>query len=238
MLKLLLTICLLVVIHAIAPAQSSNNVPNANSIIKDSAGNVYETTAWRSALMTGHYTLRAKENPNTGNEFILVRLSEQEREQRIKSLPKPRESKSFVTGEKFSDFSAKDIAGNKYKMKDLKGKIIVLNFWFIKCAPCVQEMPDLNKIVEKFKDSANVVFLAIALDDTRSLRKFLETRSFLYPVVSDGKYLTDRFRIQSYPTHVIIDQEQKVYFHTSGLAIHTTYWIEKSINALLGKTAD
>jgi peroxiredoxin len=236
--RFLLALLLPVAITITTNAQKGKLFPDEYSTVKDSMGNVYEAEVWRRALMTGYYLVKPKEDPNTNNEFILIRLSESEREKRIKSLPKPRESNAFTTGEKFSEFSAKDLEGNKYKLKDLKGKIIVINFWFVNCAPCVQEMPELNKIVDTFKDSSNVVFLSIALDSEWSLKTFLKTRPFKYPVVSEGKYLSDRFGVKSYPTHVIVDQNQKVFFHTAGLAMNTTYWIEKSISDLLGKTSD
>jgi peroxiredoxin len=234
--KFLLAACFLALANTFVNAQKTNLYPNEYSIVKDSMGNVYEANVWRRAMTTGYYIVKPKENPNPGNEFLLVKLSEEEREKRIKNAPKPRESTAFTTGETFDNFTAKDMDGKKYKLKDLKGKILVINFWFVKCPPCVQEMPDLNKIVDTFKDSSNVIFLSIALDDSWSIKQFLKTRPFKYAIVSDGKYLANSFNIRGYPTHVIVDQNQKVYFHTSGLAMNTTYWIEKSINELLNKS--
>ena len=62
------------------------------------------------------------------------------------------------------DFSAADMNGKTYSLSSLKGKIVVINFWFVECKPCLIEMPDLNEIVEKYK-SEEVVFLAFALNE-------------------------------------------------------------------------
>ena len=54
-------------------------------------------------------------------------------------------------------FAAVDMNGNSYSLGILKGKVVVINFWFVECKPCVIEMPELNEIVEKYK-SEEVVF--------------------------------------------------------------------------------
>lgn len=48
------------------------------------------------------------------------------------------------------DLAMTDIQGNLYTSESLKGKVIILDFWFTTCAPCIQEMPELNKIREEF----------------------------------------------------------------------------------------
>ena len=58
-------------------------------------------------------------------------------------------------------FSVKDIQGNKKSLNSLKGKIIILNFWFIECKPCVREMPELNNLVKKYKND-NVEFIGFS----------------------------------------------------------------------------
>src|SRR3569833_1260720 len=123
----------------------------------------------------------------------------------MERLPKPRESAFFKTGEKITTFKTKDINGNKIDLKALEGKIVVLNFWFIGCAPCRMEIPDLNKLVDSFKTNDKIVFIAVALDDKTSLKGFLEKTPFNYDIVDGGRFITDKYGVRSYPTHVIID---------------------------------
>jgi len=87
-------------------------------------------------------------------------------------MPKPRESPYFSTGKKISLFKSTDINNKKINLKDEKGKIIVLNFWFIDCAPCRMEMPDLNDLVEKYKGNDSVLFIAVALDTRSDIKDF------------------------------------------------------------------
>lgn len=180
--------------------------------------------------MTGRYKIKADEKDKTG--FIIYRLSDDEYEKTLETMPKPEESIFFRTGGKFSHFKTTDIDGNKINTKSLGGKIIVLNFWFIDCPPCRREMPELSKLSNTYKSDSSIVFLAIALDKKYDIEKFLNGSGFGYTIIDNGKFISDQFRINSYPTNVIIDQNGKVYFHSTGLSIGTVYWLKKSIDEL------
>lgn len=146
------------------------------------------------------------------------------------SVAQPRESRYFTTGKSMGgSFVATDLKGNKYKLKDLKGKVVVMNFWFINCTPCQREIPELNKIVEEYKDSSNVLFLAIALDEKEPIQKFLEQKPFLYNIVDNGRYITHKYNITTYPTNLVLDKDSKVIFHASGYSRSVATWIRKSI---------
>lgn len=206
-----------------------------NSIVKDSTGTVFPVELWRPLLMKGGHILKAenKNDPNTA--FFLVRLTPEEKEARLAKMPPPNESKFFKKGEKFNLGKVKDIQGNKIDLKENKGRITVVNFWFINCPPCRVEIPDLNELVNKY-GSDSVRFVAVALDQKYDLENFIRTMPFKYQIVDEGRYLAQNYNIQSYPTHVVVDKEGKVYFHTSGLFTNTVYYLEKCIKELLNKT--
>lgn len=231
--KAILTLFLFCLMTSIACTQNISIEINESSVVKDTTGTLYEPDLWRKLLLTGYYRLKP-ENPNDKKTaFLLVRLSEEEREKRLASSVKPKESKCFVTGEDVANFSATDINGNKYKLKDLKGKIVVLNFWFIDCKPCRLEILELNKLTQDYKDSSNIVFLAFALDSKNELKRFLKNNPFNYNIVDNGKEIAALYNITAYPTHAVIDQEGKAYFHTTGVGITTLYWLKKSVEELM-----
>lgn len=214
------------------PAQV--NISAKDMVVKDSAGQVYPLEIWQALLFKGNYSLKPEDPKDKNTAFLLVRLSEEETRKKLEKMPRPRPSNSFRDGEKFSLFNETDINGNKIKLKDSIGKIIVLNFWFINCPPCRKEIPDLNNLVDSFS-SQGVIFAGIALDQEADLKEFLKQLPFRYRIIANGRYLAGNNSITSYPTHVIIDQEGKVYFHTSGLGPNTIHWIRKSIKELLAK---
>lgn len=205
-----------------------------NSVVKDSSGTVYPAAIWQQLLMKGGHILKAENQNDPKTEFYLVRLSAEEKEARFAKMPAPTESKFFKKGQTLNFGTITDIKGNKIDLKNNGGKITVLNFWFINCPPCKKEIPDLNLLVEKYA-SDSIQFVAIALDDKYALEEFLRKMPFDYNIVDDGRYIANRYGVRSYPTHVVIDREGKVYFHTTGLAVNTIYWIEKCIKELQNK---
>lgn len=200
-----------------------------NSVVKDSAGNVYPAQIWKNLLATGWYTIKIKKPQDENPEFTLVRLNEKEYKRRMENLAKPRESEYFTTGKPVSGFTATDIYGRKYKLKDLKGKVVVMNFWFIACQPCQQEIPELNDLADEYRDSANVVFLAVCLDDKELIEKFLEKQPFRYTIIDNGRSITSQYGIKSYPTHLVLNKEGIVVYHSSGYGLGLTTWLRKSI---------
>lgn len=121
-------------------------------------------------------------------------------------------------GKQAPDFSVTTIENRKLKLSELKGKTIVLNFWFRQCKPCVAEMPSLNKLVDKYKDNSSVVFLSIALDSPEEIRSFVEKTTFNYQHAGDAKKndIHKDYGIFSYPTNIIIDKEGKVRYASHG----------------------
>jgi thiol-disulfide isomerase/thioredoxin len=144
-------------------------------------------------------------------------------------MPKPAESTYFITGQMLKSFSAVDINGNKIVLNDLKGKVVVINFWFIECPPCRMEIPELNKIAVKYATDPGVVFVAIAMDDKDAVNKFIKTNPFGYRHIDNGKTFAGLYKINLFPTNIVLDKNGKVLFHSSGYAPNTPYWITKSI---------
>lgn len=113
------------------------------------------------------------------------------------------------------DFEATTLDGARVRLEDLRGKIVVLNFWFINCGPCRGEIPELNKVVDEFKD--RVRFLAFAVDSASALKDFLKENTFRYEIIpgESVKFAGD-YAVEGYPTHFIIDQNGKIAWEARG----------------------
>ncbi len=128
-------------------------------------------------------------------------------------------------------FLATDLNGKIYQLDKLKGKTVVLNFWFIGCKPCVMEMPHLNKLVEKY-GKEDIVFIAFALDDKAALEKFLTKKSFEYNIIPDaGKVSHDTFKVSAFPTSIIIDKKGIVQDYLIGYSED----VDKQLTAFIDK---
>jgi thiol-disulfide isomerase/thioredoxin len=232
--QLLLLLTVLFTLCANAQNSGTKVSLNEKTVVKDSSGMIYPYSIWQKLLQTGEYGLKPLNVNADPPEFLLMKLSEAEMKARDERMPKPRESAYFRTGSSISNVKLVTLDKKKYNLKDLAGKVVVLNFWFINCSPCRMEIPHLNKMTETYKDRDDVVFLAVALDEAYDLKQFLKEMPFNYGIVDGGRYIASQYGITSYPTHVVLDKEGKVTFHTSGYGMGTVPWLKKSIDAALG----
>lgn len=116
-----------------------------------------------------------------------------------------------MEGTSLPGFNFTDLNNNIYNNETTKGKILVLNCWFIKCQPCVAEMPGLNRLVKKFEKRKDLFFLGLAFDASADLVNFLKQTTFRYAVVPGMEdYLRKELRIVSYPTHILVNREGKI----------------------------
>lgn len=215
--------------------QPKKIVVDDNSVVKDSSGIVLPAFVWKTLLQTFDYTLKPVDINTNPQQFVLVAYTPAEKAARLARMSPPPESRFFVTGKTIGNSRMTDMEGQSYNLKELKGKIVVMNFWFINCPPCRNEIPHLNEVVKKYESNKDVVFLAVALDEKYDLKKFLANTPFQYHIIDNGRYVVANYGVNSFPTHVILDREGKVNFHTTGLAPNTVSWIDKSIDALLAR---
>lgn len=234
--KYLLILILAIAVKGYSQTRTSTTKLNENTVVKDDAGTVLTYDIWQKLLQTGEYQLK---KPQDSTFFTIFRMSaaqkvmaDERRKKLAESMPKPKSSDAFKDGEKFKGERITDINGNKFDLKTATAKIYVLNFWFINCPPCKKEIPELNTLVNQYKDNKDVVFLAIALDEKFELVDFLKTTPFNYNIVS-GKYYANKYGVRSFPTHVIVGKDGLIKFSTIGLAPNTIFWLEKTIKEQL-----
>jgi peroxiredoxin len=114
-------------------------------------------------------------------------------------------------GSSLPGFNFADLNGNAYNAETTKGKVVVLNCWYIHCQACNEEMPALNKIVQQLENRKDIVFIGLAFDQRDSLRQFLSKKEFRYAIVPEKEnYLRNELGIVYYPTHIIVNREGKI----------------------------
>jgi len=105
------------------------------------------------------------------------------------------------------DFELENLEGERIRLSQLRGKPVVLNFWATWCAPCVIEMPKIQRSFEKFPGQFHV--LAVNADESRlKVDRFVEDIGITFDVLLDpGGAIQDLYRIRGYPTSYIVDAE-------------------------------
>ena len=118
---------------------------------------------------------------------------------------------SALIGKIAPDISLKTLDGTKFNINDHRSKVVILDFWASWCGPCMQVMPQIDKVAEEFADQGVVLF-AVNLEETPEKIKAALERLKLSPTVlldKDGR-VAERYGASSIPQTVIIDREGKV----------------------------
>lgn len=116
-----------------------------------------------------------------------------------------------MLGQAAPQFELTDLQGKKWSLNALRGKVVVLNFWFTACAPCIREIPELNKLTEQYKGK-DVVFLGLAPDKAEKISAFLQKRDFKYIILPDSYEVSQSFKISNWPTSMVIDKQGTIRF--------------------------
>jgi len=127
--------------------------------------------------------------------------------------------RQFVT-QPSSDFQLEGIGGQTIKLSELKGKVVLLDFWATWCGPCVQEMPHLIELYEKYKERGFEV-LAISVDaksERYKVAPFVAEHKMTFPVLFD-EGVGALYKVKAYPTTIFIDRQGNVRYVDSGFNV-------------------
>lgn len=118
---------------------------------------------------------------------------------------------SCLIGTQAPNFIVSTIDNQEVELRKLKGKVVMLNFWFTRCQPCIKEMPELNKLVDYYS-SKNVEFISFAPESSSVVKEFLERHSFKFKAVADSEPIrSEQFKLFSaWPYTILIDKEGKI----------------------------
>lgn len=122
-------------------------------------------------------------------------------------------------------FTLVDLDGNKVSLDELKGKVVVLDFWATWCGPCKRSFPAMKMAVNKYKDDPNVKFLFIdtwehSSDPSKSVKALMDAGKYPFHVLLDTKQakVVDQFNIHGIPAKFIIDGNGKIRYQLTGFS--------------------
>jgi peroxiredoxin len=108
------------------------------------------------------------------------------------------------------DFTLQDLDGKSWSLRQLTGKVVVVNFWATWCPPCRKEMPDLDAIHRQFSDKG-LVILAISDEESEKVKPFLAEHPVSYPVLLDpGRKVNDLFVVRGIPKTFVYDRSGRL----------------------------
>ncbi|HVF30782.1 MAG TPA: TlpA disulfide reductase family protein [Pyrinomonadaceae bacterium] len=126
-------------------------------------------------------------------------------------------------GEAAPAFSGQSLDGTTYDLERLKGKVVVLTFWTTRCAVCHSEIPNLNRVVDRYRGK-DVVFLAVTMDNETKVNPYIKKNPFHFHILPNSfgvmlKY-ADRDRSgnlnMGFPAHFLIKKDGTIALRTDG----------------------
>jgi peroxiredoxin len=109
-----------------------------------------------------------------------------------------------------ADFTLTDLQGRSWTLHELRGKVVLVNFWATWCPPCRKEMPDLEALYNRFKDQG-LVILAISDEEAGKVQPFITERKITYPVMLDpGRKVNEMFQVEGIPKSFVYNRAGKL----------------------------
>ena len=118
-------------------------------------------------------------------------------------------------GKPAPDFAAKSDSGRNVRLSELRGQVVLINFWASWCSPCRQELPLLSKIYTQYR-GAGFALLAVNVDDNRKdAESMLKRLGLKFPTLFDGnKKVAKLYGVDTMPATLVIDRDGRVrYVH-------------------------
>jgi thiol-disulfide isomerase/thioredoxin/tetratricopeptide (TPR) repeat protein len=116
-------------------------------------------------------------------------------------------------------FSLETLEGGKVSFESLNGRVAVVKFWGVWCGPCVSEMPDFQKLVDKYANDPKVAIVTIDSDkDPETARKFMEKNKYRFPVLLDDGWISRSAGLNSYPTAWFVGADGRIAFVKRGVS--------------------
>ena len=114
--------------------------------------------------------------------------------------------------ERAPDFMLPSLGSGQVALSESAGAVRVINFWATWCAPCREEMPSLETLSRRHRQSGRLVVLAVSVDDDLSaVREYVQTHGFTFPVLLDQhRVAANRFGVSVFPTSFVVDAEGRV----------------------------
>lgn len=122
-----------------------------------------------------------------------------------------------VLNKKWLDKDFKTLDDKTVTPASLNNKPTLVNLWFTTCAPCIEEMPYLNQLKEKYANKVN--FISLTYNNKNEVKKFLEKRAFNFThIINEPDFLNEK-KVMQYPLNLFLDKDGIVKFVEANVSL-------------------
>ena len=135
-------------------------------------------------------------------------------------------------------FTLPDLDGKQMKSAELKGQVVVLDFWATWCGPCLAELAAFNRLHEKYAGrGVKVVGIAVQSGWAQDVKHYLEKYKLKYPILIGDDDILEKYSVVGFPTTYILNKEFKVHRKFTGELLDRNR-LEREIESLLTESSD
>jgi cytochrome c biogenesis protein CcmG/thiol:disulfide interchange protein DsbE len=115
------------------------------------------------------------------------------------------------------DFTLKSLDGQEISLSQLKGKVVLLDFWATWCAPCRESIPHLVQLYKNYRENGfELIGMSVDKGDEEVVRRFVKSMDIPYPIVIAPEGVVRNYRVTSIPTTFLIDKQGRIREKVSG----------------------
>ena len=134
------------------------------------------------------------------------------------------------------EINLQDFDGKKVAASELKGNVLVLDFWATWCVPCLAEIPVWNNLQQKYGDKGlKVIGVTLASGEAKEVKPFITNHKMQYTVLMGDDDQTYDFNIIGFPTTFLVTKDMKIYRRYVGTSPRKSAQIEADVQKLLAQ---
>ncbi len=225
----ILLLASLVLLSLIYPQSISGQIPK-NIQTKDESGKVIDADQLHKKMQSGDWTAKPVFDSTGKIRYMQLTKANKAEKERILGGSLRKQKEEQLIGTAAPPISGLDLAGHLFNSSQLRGKVIVLIFWYLNCESCIESQKEINALFTHYKNDDRVQFLGLTYECRDCIKESSYAAKVSYPIIPDAKLVTARLEVRRYASIIVIDKKGAIASYNSGNFSGLDQKVKRSIN--------